>query len=113
MEVLASLDNSKVAGNMVKNMASNPEYRNVIDIIYEPEVVRNKTLKTLYFQWLSERRQLGTTGWALYNAMTNWATHAVPIKRTSINNVASIRVDRLEKVRKTLNNKMLPMLGVT
>ena len=113
MEVLASLANSKVAGNMVKNMASNPEYRNVIDIIYEPEVVRNKTLKTLYFQWLSERRQLGTTGWALYNAMTNWATHAVPIKRTSINNVASIRVDRLEKVRKTLNNKMFPMLGVT
>ena len=44
--------------------------------------------------------------------MTNWATHAVPTKRTSINNVASIRVDRLEKVRKTLNNKMLPMLKV-
>ena len=115
MEVLANLANCKVAGSMVKNMVIDPDYRRLnapIDILYEPEVVRNKTLKTLYFQWLLERKQLGTTGWALYNAMTNWATHAVPTKRTSLGNIASIRVDRLEKVRKTLNNKMLPMLKV-
>ena len=114
-DVLAHLANSKVASNMLKNWEFNPDYRRFnspIDILYEPEVVRNKTLNTLYHQWLLERKQLGKTGWALYNAMTNWATHAVPIKRTSINNVASIRVDRLEKVRKTLNNKMLPMLKV-
>jgi len=115
-DVLAHLANSKVASSMIKNMLIDPDYRRLnapIDILYEPEVVRNKTLNTLYHQWLLERKQLGKTGWALYNAMTNWATHAVPTKRTSINNVASIRVDRLEKVRKTLNNKMLPMLGVT
>jgi hypothetical protein len=113
MEVLASLANCKVAESMIKNMIIDPDYRRLnapIDILYEPDVVRNKTLKSLYHQWLLERKQLGTTGWALYNAMTNWATHAVPTKRTSLGNVASIRVDRLEKVRKILNNKMLPML---
>ena len=112
-DVLAHLANSKVASSMIKNMLIDPDYRRLnapIDILYEPDVVRNKTLKSLYHQWLLERKQLGTTGWALYNAMTNWATHAVPTKRTSLGNVASIRVDRLEKVRKILNNKMLPML---
>ena len=114
-DVLSHLANSKVASSMLKNMVDDPDYRRLnspLDILYEPEVVRNKTLNTLYHQWLLERKGLGTTAWALYNTMTNWATHAVPIKRTSINNVASIRVDRLEKVRKTLNNKMLPMLKV-
>ena len=114
-DVLSHLANSKVASSMLKNMVDDPDYRRLnspLDILYEPEVVRNKTLNTLYHQWLLERKGLGTTAWALYNTMTNWATHAVPIKRTSINNVASIRVDRLEKVRKTLYNKMLPMLKV-
>ena len=75
-------------------------------------VERNKTLYNLYVYWLQNKKNLGSTAWALYNSMTEWATHQPPIKRTSINNVASIRVDRLEKVRKTLNNKMLPMLKV-
>ena len=81
-------------------------------ILYEPDVIRNKTLYNLYLYWMQNKKKLDATAWALYNTMTEWATHQTPTKRTSINNVASIRVDRLEKVRKTLNNKMLPMLKV-
>ena len=44
--------------------------------------------------------------------MTEWATHGDITKKSAIGNIASIKVDRLEKVRKTLNNKMLPMLDL-
>ena len=81
-------------------------------ILYEPDVVRNKTLSNLYYYWIhnSQSNSLGSTAWALYNSMTEWATHQKPRNRNSLNNVASLRVDRFEKVRKTLNNKMIPQL---
>ena len=106
-DVLAHLANSKSAQAHLKS-GMTPS-----SILYEPDVIRNKTLYNLYLYWMQNKKKLDATAWALYNTMTEWATHQTPTKRTSINNVASIRVDRLEKVRKTLNNKMLPMLGVT
>lgn len=82
----------------------------VDDIFDKPDVVRNKTLKSLYARWLWNKKELGSTGWALYNAMTEWATHEFPTRKLSQKNFASIKMDRLDKVRKTLNEKMLPDL---
>lgn len=82
----------------------------VDDIFDKPDVVRNKTLKSLYGRWLQNKKSLGSTGWALYNAMTEWATHEVPTRKITQKNFASIKMDRLDKVRKTLNEKMIPDL---
>ena len=108
MDVLAHLANSKSAQAHVKDGS-----KTMYDILYEPDVIRNKTLQNLYSSyWFQNKRYLDRTAWALYNSMTEWATHETPRKRTSVSNIASIRVDRLDKVRKTLNKMMLPMLKV-
>jgi len=108
LEVLSYLAKSKSALAHLKDKS-----KTTYDILYEPDVIRNKTLQNLYsLYWFQNKKKLSRTAWALYNAMTEWATHETPRKRTSLGNIASIRVDRLEKVRKTLNNKMLPMMRV-
>ena len=80
------------------------------EILYEPDVVRNKTLSRLWDYWMHNSQTLGWTAWALYNAMTEWATHEVPTRKITQKNIASVKLDRLDKVRKTLNEKMLPEL---
>ena len=55
-------------------------------------------------------KTLDKTAWALYNAMTEWATHGSVTKKSSIGNYASLQMDRLDKVRKTLNDEMIPNL---
>jgi len=80
------------------------------EILYQPDVIRNKTLSKLWDYWIVNNRQLDGTAWALYNAMTEWATHGSVNKKSSIGNYASLQMDRLDKVRKTLNEKMLPSL---
>ena len=80
------------------------------EILYEPDVVRNKTLSRLWDYWMHNSQTLGWTAWALYNAMTEWATHEVPTRKITQKNFASVKLDRLDKVRKTLNEKMLPEL---
>jgi len=79
-------------------------------ILYEPDVIRNKTLESLYARWLWNKKSLDSTAWALYNAMTEWATHEFPTRKITQKNFASVKLDRLDKVRKTLNEKMLPEL---
>ena len=118
MSILAYLADAKTVDSHLKsrsiysntygNTMDRPFY--LSDILHEPDVIRNKTLSSLWTRWLNNCKSLDTTAWALYNAMTEWATHQTPVKRNAIKNVASIKMDRLDKVRKTLNNKMLPAL---
>ena len=84
----------------------------VVQIFEQPDIVRNKTIQSLYARWLSNKAELGSTAWALYNAMTEWATHEVPTRKITQKNFASVKLDRLDKVRKTLNEKMLPDLDL-
>ena len=79
-------------------------------ILNEPDVKRNKTLGDLWYYWNCNRGELGSTAWSLYNSMTEWATHSIPSRRLSQKNIASVKMDRLDRVRKTLNDKMLPAL---
>ena len=118
MSILAYLADAKTVDSHLKsrsiysntygNTMDRPFY--LSDILHEPDVIRNKTLSSLWTRWLNNSKSLDSTAWALYNAMTEWATHQTPVKRNAIKNVASIKMDRLDKVRKTLNNKMLPAL---
>jgi len=108
LSIIAHLANAKTVDSHLKNDG----WAYVSDILDEPDVIRNKTLESLYARWLSNKAELGSTAWALYNAMTEWATHEVPTRKLSQKNFASIKMDRLDKVRKTLNEKMLPHLDL-
>lgn len=104
MSILAHLAKAKTVDSHLSNYLS-PDL-----ILDEPDVVRNKTLKSLYHRWLWNKNSLDSTAWALYNAMTEWATHEVPTRKITQKNFASVKLDRLDRVRKTLNEKMLPEL---
>ena len=118
MSILAHLAKAKAmnyylvpAGENSKN-ATYKFTQPVVQIFEEPDIVRNKTIQSLYARWLSNKAELGSTAWALYNAMTEWATHEVPTRKITQKNFASVKLDRLDKVRKTLNEKMLPDLDL-
>jgi len=104
MSTLAHLAKAKTVDSRLSNHLS------PLAILNKPDVIRNKTMHNLYSRWLSNRKLLDSTAWALYNAMTEWATHEVPTRKITQKNIASVKLDRLDKVRKTLNEKMLPEL---
>ena len=103
-DVLANLANAKTA--QVHNNSGMSPY----EILYQPDVVRNKTITKLWHHWLSNSAVLDKTAWALYNAMTEWATHGQVFRKSSLKNYASLQMDRIDKVRKTLNQKMMPLM---
>jgi len=108
LSIMAHLANAKT----VDSHLNHASWAYVSDILDEPDVIRNKTLESLYARWLWNKKSLDSTAWALYNAMTEWATHEFPTRKLSQKNFASIKMDRLDKVRKTLNEKMLPHLDL-
>lgn len=67
---------------------------------------RNKNLEYMFkvFNEIYIGR-LGKNLWAVYNAMTDWATHAPASQRSQIN-IASIEQDRAAKVRETVNKSI-------
>ena len=107
MSTLAHLANAKAVDNHLKSSDA-PFY--LSDILYEPDVIRNKTISNLWSRWINNAKSLDATAWALYNTMTEWATHEMPTRKITRKNFASVKLDRLDKVRKTLNEKMLPEL---
>ena len=107
MSTLAHLANAKSVDSHLKS-SDRPFY--ITDILNEPDVIRNKTISNLWTRWMNNSKSLDATAWALYNAMTEWATHEYPTRKITQKNFASVKMDRLDKVRKTLNEKMLPEL---
>ena len=73
---------------------------NPIDLLQEPEIYRNKTLIRLWDHYrANERKALGSNLWAVYNAVTHWATHTPATKSTAQKNIAAIKVKRQDTVR--------------
>ena len=73
---------------------------NPIDLLQEPEIYRNKTLVRLWDHYrANERKALGSNLWAVYNAVTHWATHTPATKSTAQKNIAAIKVKRQDTVR--------------
>ena len=82
-------------------------YPNVAELLLEPEVFRNKTLIRLWEHYVTdERKNLGSTMWAVYNAMTHWATHEQATKSTAQKNIAAIQVARQDRIRKAVKNTL-------
>ncbi len=57
---------------------------------------------TLLDYYQNEKRELGPTLWALFNALTYWSSHE-KVKRSSSANRASIVLNRENRVRTVLN----------
>ena len=70
------------------------------DLLQEPEIYRNKTLVRLWDHYnANEKKALGSNLWAVYNAVTHWATHTPATKSTAQKNIAAIKVKRQDTVR--------------
>jgi hypothetical protein len=66
------------------------------------ETNRNKSKNVAYI-WDAFHRykvRLGQNRWALYNAFTDWSTHSGAYTKASNRNIASVRANRQEIVRK-------------
>ena len=67
---------------------------------------RNKNLEYMFKVYNEVYiNRLGGNLWSVYNAMTDWATHA-PASQKSQVNIASIEQDRAAKVRETVNKSI-------
>ena len=72
----------------------------VTELMEEPEVYRNRSLQYLWNQYTTdEQKTLGSTHWAVYNAMTHWSTHMKVERKTAKNSIVSARVNREASVR--------------
>ena len=54
----------------------------------------NPSLEYIYNAWHKYKRRLGANRWALYNAMTDWSTHATAQRKDAIINIAATQNSR-------------------
>ena len=66
--------------------------------------INPKLHQQLWQYWEREKKQLGSTKWALFNALTFWSSHA-DIRKSFKRNAASIVFQRESKVRSVINSK--------
>ena len=72
----------------------------VSQLMEEPDVYKNRALSYLWTQYTTdEQKHLGSTHWAVYNAMTHWSTHAPAAKKTAEGNILAIKAKRTDLVR--------------
>jgi hypothetical protein len=81
-------------------------------LLWFSEMSRAYQLKDVWKEYKTYKRDLGPNLWALYNAMTGWATHHDVYKESSRNNLVAIQNDRRTSVHKTAEKMMLPLLEV-
>jgi len=67
---------------------------------------QNQDLLYIWGVWLRRyKTRLGANMWAFYNAMTDWSTHAQPVSKASIANVASVQHQRQRLVQDYFNKR--------
>lgn len=75
----------------------------ISQLMEEPDVYKNRALSYLWTQYTTdEQKHLGSTHWAVYNAMTHWSTHAPAGKKTAEANILAIKARREESIRSTV-----------
>ncbi len=61
---------------------------------------KNASLEYMWDKYTSlYRKRLGSNFWAVYNAMTDWSTHAETARKSTMTNIASVKNQRHEAVR--------------
>jgi hypothetical protein len=98
----------RAAEHIAKFTNTFEEYKDIIDnniisshINYNLYLKRNNTNVNYILKVFKEYQdRLGPNYWALYNALTDWSTHAGFSRRVNYDTVASAKNDRMERVRK-------------
>ena len=97
-----------VSEHIAKFTNTYDEYKDIIinqginnPINYNLYLKRNNTNVNYILKVFKEyQERLGPNYWALYNAFTDWSTHAGFSRRVNYDTVASAKNDRMERVRK-------------
>jgi len=64
---------------------------------------RNTSLEYMWNKYTSVyRKRLGNNFWAVYNAMTDWSTHAGTARESTMSNIASVKNQRHEAIRSAI-----------
>jgi len=88
----------------IKDMISFTEGFQLDSAINSPEVRRSRNFMYMWDKWNTHyRNTLGANLWAVYNTLTDWATHV----QGRTNNVANIQHTRGLRIQKVLNNDTL------
>lgn len=72
----------------------------VFSILPQTNERLHKRLQMIYAE---EKASLGGNLWSVFNTLTHFSTHS-PVRRDSVDNAASIRLSREQKVRNVLNS---------
>lgn len=93
--------NLEIKAGSRRNVRKNPDW------LQDPRMrlhLLPRNNSNLTFIWnaynLTYRNRLGANYWAVYNALTDWSTHAGVTSRKSWDNLASVKNDRQQLVRK-------------
>jgi len=64
---------------------------------------RNTSLEYMWNKYTSVyKKRLGNNFWAVYNAMTDWSTHAGTARESTMSNIASVKNQRHEAIRSAI-----------
>ena len=90
---------AKVAGVHIK------KGEHFLDIL---DGTKSQPLRYMWHQFTTvDRKKLGRNEWAVYNTMTQWATHAQVSQKRSKKNVAAVKINRADKVREVSKSHLL------
>lgn len=71
---------------------------------------RNKSLEFIWAKYVGVyKTRLGSNFWAVYNAMTDWSTHAETSRESSMHNIAAIQNQRQQTVRSAFTNQRIQL----
>jgi hypothetical protein len=95
----------------IKDNISNKFNDDVEYLLWDKQLSRAYQVKDVWTEYKKYRSDLGSTLWAVYNAMTHWGTHTDAYKESSQKNIASIQNDRRTAIAKTTDNLLLSMVA--
>lgn len=73
---------------------------------------RNKSLEYIWNKYIKVyKTRLGANMWSVYNAMTDWSTHAETSRKSSMHNIAAIQNQRQQTVRSAFSKTQLQMVA--
>jgi len=73
---------------------------------------RNKSLEYIWNKYIKVyKTRLGANMWSVYNAMTDWSTHAETSRKSSMHNIAAIQNQRQQTVRSAFSKTQLTMVA--
>jgi len=98
--------------NNIGTVSSGGKFNNDVEyLLWDKQLSRAYQVKDVWAEYKKYRSDLGANLWAVYNAMTHWASHYDAYKESSQKNIESIKNDRSQAVAKTTDSLLLEMVA--